>query len=118
MVDAVGDRLPAFTAEQSERIKGSYDFYGLSVCLSLFLLTSLLTSLSFSCVSLSPGLNHYTSKYAAYRPIPSPSGGWGDDQATSMTNTDAQGNLIGAQAASSWSASLPLTRLSSHRATG
>lgn len=28
MVDAVGDRLPKFTAEQSKRIKGSYDFYG------------------------------------------------------------------------------------------
>lgn len=28
MIDAVGDRLPTFTPEQSERIKGSYDFYG------------------------------------------------------------------------------------------
>jgi hypothetical protein len=35
MVDAVGDRLPKFTPEQSARIKGSHDFYGIiqSFCL-------------------------------------------------------------------------------------
>lgn len=48
------------------------------------------------------GLNHYTSKYASYRPIPNPSGGWSDDQATTISNTDSKGNLIGPQAASSW----------------
>jgi hypothetical protein len=29
MVDAVGDRLPIFTAEQKKRITGSHDFYGI-----------------------------------------------------------------------------------------
>eukprot|EP00604_Paraphysomonas_vestita_P003226 CAMPEP_0174821732 /NCGR_PEP_ID=MMETSP1107-20130205/9227_1 /TAXON_ID=36770 /ORGANISM="Paraphysomonas vestita, Strain GFlagA" /LENGTH=268 /DNA_ID=CAMNT_0016039067 /DNA_START=678 /DNA_END=1484 /DNA_ORIENTATION=- len=75
MIDAVGDRLPTFTPEQSQRLKGSYDFYG---------------------------LNHYTSKYVSYRPIPNPSGGWSDDQATTTSNTDSNGNLIGPQAASGW----------------
>lgn len=31
MIDAVGDRLPTFTPEQSQRLKGSYDFYGITI---------------------------------------------------------------------------------------
>jgi hypothetical protein len=109
MVEAIGDRLPTFTAEQSERIKGSYDFYGA-------LPPSLHHPPPPPLLILPPpplvsGLNHYTSKYATDRAIPSPSAGWSDDQATTMTNTDSSGNLIGPQAASSWFSFPPVSPL-------
>jgi len=63
-------------------------------------MVSFVSSRSF--ISILTGLNHYTSKYATYRPTPSPSGGWGDDQANTISNTDSNGNLIGPQAASAW----------------
>ncbi|KAK6147446.1 hypothetical protein DH2020_018358 [Rehmannia glutinosa] len=43
MRERVGDRLPIFTPEQSELVKGSYDFIG---------------------------MNYYTTNYAAYSPTP------------------------------------------------
>lgn len=37
MVQRVGDRLPKFTLQQRERIKGSYDFYGNHTATYLFM---------------------------------------------------------------------------------
>jgi beta-glucosidase len=88
MIEKVGDRLPTFTKEQSDRIKGSVDFHA---------------------------FNHYTSKYI-YDPmnlgdnafklltdsVPMGIGGWWDDQGVLDTKYSIQGNLIGTQGASTW----------------
>jgi hypothetical protein len=91
MVADVGERLPKFTPEQAERIKGSHDFYGKVLCGGVLCLTVFFI-----------GLNHYTSKYVANRPLPAVSQSYGEDQGTSVTNTDLNGQLIGPQAASPW----------------
>lgn len=78
MKELVGDRLPSFTDEQKQRLKGSQDFYG---------------------------LNHYTSKYVSNMenpPSQTDSTGWDQDQHTVVSATDLNGDLIGPQAASEW----------------
>jgi len=75
MKDAVGDRLPTFTPQQSAAVKGSHDFYG---------------------------LNHYTTKYVMNSPVPPESDGWDDDQGTIVTPIGADGKPIGPEADSSW----------------
>jgi len=74
MKDGAGNRLPKFTTEQSQQLKGSWDFYA---------------------------MNHYTSKYVANRPIPNPSDGWDDDQGTTVTPYK-DGVPIGPPADSDW----------------
>jgi len=80
MVQLVGDRLPSFTPEQAARIKGSWDFYG---------------------------LNHYSSNFVQAKDVTGPSGGWDDDQQSSVGKVGPDGNLNGAQAASPWLTVVP-----------
>jgi beta-glucosidase len=78
MKTRVGDRLPVFTAEQSARLKGSHDFYG---------------------------INHYTSTYAANKvneDVPDDQKSFYYDEGTYLTTTNVDGIPIGAQAASPW----------------
>jgi beta-glucosidase len=101
MKTLVGDRLPSFTETQKKRLLGSFDFLG---------------------------LNHYSTKYYFHRDKPTTLGervtipkdlvihginiseveasmkygGWADDQLNYETKYDIHGQLIGAQAASSW----------------
>lgn len=76
MVELVGDRLPKFTPEQSQRLTGSFDFLG---------------------------INHYSTKYyTSAAPTTGPSNGWSDDQHTRETKYSEYGFLIGPQAASPW----------------
>jgi len=73
MIEYVGDRLPAFTEDQSELIKGSFDFLG---------------------------LNHYTSHYVQHTGIPGFN--YGNDSRLIQNSTDVHGHLIGPVAESSW----------------
>lgn len=121
MVKSVGDRLPVFTEQQQRRIKGSHDFYGTKPqkpCIYLLIAFFFFIFLLFSYVSSSfvffaqftinavllLGLNHYTTKWAVAAPFPAPgtSSGWIEDQGNVISNTDADGNLIGPQAESGW----------------
>lgn len=78
MKERVGERLPTFTPEQSARIKGSHDFYG---------------------------VNHYSSRYVsnkvnADRPENEKEYYYDEGVETSVTDTD--GNLIGLPTQSPW----------------
>lgn len=79
MKSRVGARLPAFTPEQSARLKGSHDFLG---------------------------LNHYTSTYvsdqAHPQPVPESQKNYHYDEGTALSFTGVDGTPIGAKAASSW----------------
>ena len=71
MRERVGARLPTFTPEQTERIKGSHDFFG---------------------------LNHYTSRYCSnqeHEDIPEDQKDYYYDMGTKLDTTDVDGNLIG-----------------------
>ncbi len=71
-----GDRLPVFTPEQQQMLKGSADFIG---------------------------LNHYTSRYVQNDPTPPPApGSWVIDQRTIQTTTNVDGTSIGPMAQSNW----------------
>eukprot|EP00347_Sterkiella_histriomuscorum_P021037 403335503 len=74
MIEAVGDRLPKFTDEQVELIKGSYDFIG---------------------------LNHYTSNYVR-RDKTIKTTDWGSDSQCIQSPTNATGHVIGPRAENSW----------------
>jgi len=72
----VGDRLPKFTPEQQEMLRGSHDFFG---------------------------LNHYTSVFAANVDSENvEAGSWDTDQKAAISYTDKEGNLIGPVADSPW----------------
>ncbi|KAK6147450.1 hypothetical protein DH2020_018362 [Rehmannia glutinosa] len=75
MRERVGDRLPKFTLEQSELVKGSYDFIG---------------------------MNYYTTNYAAYSPTPPGTEPtyYTDQEVEFFTEKD--GVPIGEQAGSEW----------------
>jgi beta-glucosidase len=80
MINLVGARLPVFSASEVRLINGSVDFLG---------------------------LNHYSTKY--YSPCNQSSDkseftslGWITDQCTTESKYDLEGNLIGAQADSTW----------------
>jgi len=78
MRELLGDRLPTFTAEQSKRLAGSFDFIG---------------------------MNHYTSYYATYKPLSITGKGfnwfdWWDSEAQVFADRDGQ--LIGPASASPW----------------
>jgi beta-glucosidase len=73
MKDAVGSRLPVFTAEQKQLVKGSWDYFG---------------------------MNHYTSNYVANNPTQKGQG-WSEDQKVTTTAVRG-GKLIGPQADSNW----------------
>lgn len=68
-----GNRLPTFTDEEKEMVKGSFDFIG---------------------------VNHYTSSFIKHTGIVGRD--YGDDGRYSSSSTDVYGNLIGPQAQSSW----------------
>ncbi|XP_051131802.1 beta-glucosidase 24-like [Andrographis paniculata] len=75
MRDRVGDRLPEFTPEQREMVKGSYDFIG---------------------------MNYYTTYWASYKPNPpwvKPN--YYNDQEVAF-RTERNGVKIGKQAGSAW----------------
>eukprot|EP01121_Diplochlamys_sp_Union-15-3_P013607 TRINITY_DN4252_c0_g1_i1.p1 TRINITY_DN4252_c0_g1~~TRINITY_DN4252_c0_g1_i1.p1 ORF type:complete len:506 (-),score=89.67 TRINITY_DN4252_c0_g1_i1:15-1490(-) len=76
MKQYVGSRLPTFTAQEKQLLKGSHDYFG---------------------------LNHYTSVFAAapQSPIVN-STGWNDDQRSITSYTDKEGKLIGPAADSPW----------------
>jgi len=75
MIAVASKRLPAFTAEQASRVKGSVDFFG---------------------------LNHYSSYYAA-EPTGEPTGAtWADDRHVNTSYVDVNGDLIGPAADSDW----------------
>ncbi|XP_022888458.1 beta-glucosidase-like isoform X3 [Olea europaea var. sylvestris] len=71
----VGDRLPTFTPEQANLVKGSYDFLG---------------------------INYYTTQYATNSPkTPGARPSYNTDQEV-QTSTERNGTPIGEQAGSSW----------------
>ncbi|KAJ0037371.1 hypothetical protein Pint_24094 [Pistacia integerrima] len=75
MRSIVGQRLPKFTKEQSEMVKGSFDFIG---------------------------INYYTAQYAANIPVANTVNiSYSSDSLANLT-TSRNGILIGPQAASSW----------------
>ncbi|KAJ0096246.1 hypothetical protein Patl1_17274 [Pistacia atlantica] len=75
MRSIVGQRLPKFTKEQSEMVKGSFDFIG---------------------------INYYTAQYAANVPVANTVNiSYSSDSLANLT-TSRNGILIGPQAASSW----------------
>lgn len=74
MKKLVGERLPTFTQEQKQMLKGSHDFFG---------------------------LNHYTSNWAKDDPHAPIGQGWGTDQKV-QTSHVRDGIPIGPQAASDW----------------
>lgn len=77
MVQAVGARLPTFTADQAMKLKNSIDFIG---------------------------LNHYTTRYVkASTTTPGLLGGdWNSDQQAIVTQFAANGTVIGLKADSDW----------------
>ncbi|CAM9482036.1 unnamed protein product, partial [Heterosigma akashiwo] len=83
MCELLGDRLPTFTAEQSKRLAGSFDFIG---------------------------MNHYTSYYATYKPLSITGKGfnwfdWWDSEVMSAFGHDQTPltfDLIGPASASPW----------------
>ncbi|XP_060668455.1 beta-glucosidase 12-like [Ziziphus jujuba] len=77
MQSLVGNRLPKFTKQESDLVKGSFDFLG---------------------------LNYYTSNYAHYSPHPNNGGGRGSYTTDALANqtTDRNGIPIGAKSASDW----------------
>ena len=90
MVENVGNRLPTFTPDQVELIKGSYDFIG---------------------------INHYSTKYIMdlstalkvvsndLKKVNFP--GWAGDQEVVESKYNIDGELIGPQGASPWLQSVP-----------
>mmetsp|Transcript_37023 Transcript_37023/g.37682 ORF Transcript_37023/g.37682 Transcript_37023/m.37682 type:complete len:535 (+) Transcript_37023:72-1676(+) len=74
MRERVGERLPEFTKEQSEQIKGSWDFFG---------------------------VNHYATWYFEHKDF-SPSSSYGEDIGVRKTEYDPNGRIIGPVAASPW----------------
>ncbi|KAJ9697880.1 hypothetical protein PVL29_007146 [Vitis rotundifolia] len=76
MRSLVGKRLPKFSKEQSETLKGSYDFLG---------------------------LNYYTANYAAHSPHDnSINPSYSTDAHAKLTTAERHGILIGAKSASDW----------------
>ncbi|WJZ88540.1 hypothetical protein VitviT2T_007828 [Vitis vinifera] len=75
MRSLVGKRLPKFSKEQSEMLKGSYDFLG---------------------------LNYYTANYAAHSPHNNSINPSYSTDAHAKLTTERHGILIGAKAASDW----------------
>uniref|UniRef100_A0A6N2KKK3 Beta-glucosidase n=1 Tax=Salix viminalis TaxID=40686 RepID=A0A6N2KKK3_SALVM len=75
MRSLVGDRLPKFSQEQSQMIKGSFDFIG---------------------------LNYYTSNYAAYMPPSNSSNPSYLTDSRANLSTERHGVSIGPKAASEW----------------
>ncbi|XP_073264135.1 beta-glucosidase 13 isoform X2 [Populus alba] len=75
MRSLVGDRLPKFSREQSEMIKGSFDFLG---------------------------LNYYTTNYAAYTPHSNSRNASYLTDSRANLSTERHGVLIGPKAASDW----------------
>jgi len=74
MKEYVGDRLPSFTQQQQQLLRGSHDFFG---------------------------FNHYTSRWVSNNPD-APSGrGWETDKKTAPT-AERDGEFIGPVADSSW----------------
>jgi len=74
MKQRVGDRLPKFTDQEKQMLKGSWDFFG---------------------------FNHYTSEYVGH-PTTQPSGeGWDVDEYVQMSR-ERDGKLIGPRADSDW----------------
>jgi len=73
MKDAIGSRLPVFTADEKKLLNGSWDYFG---------------------------MNHYTSNYVIDNPTQQGQG-WYEDQLMTTTAT-RNGKLIGPQADSSW----------------
>ena len=79
----LGDRLPTFTSEQSERLRGSADFWG---------------------------ANHYTSKYTRSMPtagLARATPGWDADMAVQSAKNGPNGTPIGPSAASGWLSVVP-----------
>jgi len=74
MKKRVGDRLPKFTEQQKQLLKGSHDFFG---------------------------FNHYTSEYIAEPTYPPSGEGWSADEYVVSTR-ERDGKLIGPQADSNW----------------
>ena len=76
MIDLVGSRLPEFTADEVQLIKGSVDFLG---------------------------INHYSTKYfSSCVENLTTNQGWQYDQCTVESKYDVNGALIGPQAGSLW----------------
>jgi len=77
-----GNLLPAFTANETDLLKNSVDFFG---------------------------LNHYTSAYGSEPTTEEkpPGSGWSSDRYCNDTVTDINGKEIGPQADSSWLRSVP-----------
>jgi len=79
MKERVGNRLPNFTDEQKQALKGSHDFFG---------------------------LNHYTTQYVINDPTAVP-GYYEADQGLITTPYSQNGTIVGPQADSSWLFDVP-----------
>jgi beta-glucosidase len=98
MKQLIGERLPSFTKEQRDRLKGSIDFLGLN-----HYSTKYYFSRDKSHRLVSPeknGIVFWTNVTAAEESMRY--GGWADDQLNFETKYDVEGNLIGPQAQSPW----------------
>jgi beta-glucosidase len=107
MLDLVGDRLPAFSDQQRERLTHSYDFIGLNHYSTKYYFDSrdrgAIAHMTASCPqSVSDALLNTTDGTYTIPHSPIKWGGWNDDQLTVESKYDSSCVLIGEQADSPW----------------
>ena len=102
MIDRIGDRLPTFTTEQSARLKGSYDFYGLNHYTSKYFSRSTFTTPYDSDSNTTTNSNSNGTTTLSSNITNVAGVGWATDQGNKEHRYDLNGVIIGPQAASPW----------------